>query len=185
MLLKSDQSKAEKMSARPFIWEVKESRKTLRVGLVRFFRLSRFFREHDSMLGSLKAWSRLSRHEAFLVGCKNHKMCAPCQDRTGDLQIMRLTLYQLSQRSVIVRKCAFKNTNALQKTARNHNKSSCNHTFFTTTMRTYYPHRFSASVPSKRCPMVHAKAQQSPASLSDIARDTACCVDQINLSAEN
>lgn len=24
---------------------------------------------------------------------------APCQDRTGDLQIMRLTLYQLSQRS--------------------------------------------------------------------------------------
>ncbi len=27
------------------------------------------------------------------------KRDAPCQDRTGDLQIMRLTLYQLSQRS--------------------------------------------------------------------------------------
>jgi hypothetical protein len=27
---------------------------------------------------------------------------APCQDRTGDLQIMRLTLYQLSQRSGIL-----------------------------------------------------------------------------------
>ena len=29
------------------------------------------------------------------------KRVAPCQDRTGDLQIMRLTLYQLSQRSAI------------------------------------------------------------------------------------
>ena len=32
-------------------------------------------------------------------GVVERQRSAPCQDRTGDLQIMRLTLYQLSQRS--------------------------------------------------------------------------------------
>ena len=32
-------------------------------------------------------------------GVVERQRSAPCQDRTGDLQNMRLTLYQLSQRS--------------------------------------------------------------------------------------
>jgi hypothetical protein len=51
---------------------------------------------HEACGSTAKAAKDVSLRER-----QKEQRSAPCQDRTGDLQIMRLTLYQLSQRSII------------------------------------------------------------------------------------